>query len=448
MTTSLLTDRYELTMLDAAIQDGTAEIPCLFEVFARSLPTGRRYGVVAGVGRFLEELQDFRFSDEDLSWLRDARVVSDRCLEWLAEYRFTGDAYGYQEGDLYFPHSPLLTLDTDFGHGVVLETLALSIYNYDSAIAGAASRMWTAARGRPLAEFGSRRMNEYAAIAGTRAAYIGGFSSTSNLEAGRRYGIPTSGTAAHAFTLLHESEEAAFASQIDTMGVGTTLLIDTYDIPAAVETAIRVAGPKLGGVRIDSGDLAETAAQVRCQLDALGATETHITVTNDLDEYALAALAISPIDSYGVGTAVLTGSGHPTSAMVFKLTSRRQADGTWVPVAKRSAGKAHPGGRKDAVRRMDARGRATAEVIAIDGQVPARPGDRSLVHPLITGGQVDESAVGPDGLRAARERHERAVAELPAQGLRLSQGAPAIPTVFVEAEGGTPQSASSPRSDS
>lgn len=433
MTTSLLTDRYELTMLDAAIQDGTADVPCRFEVFARSLPVGRRYGVVAGVGRFLEEVQDFRFAPEDLDWLAREHIVSDACIDWLAAYRFEGDAFGYQEGDLYFAHSPLLALETDFGHGVVLETLSLSIFNYDSAIASAASRMWTAARGRPLAEFGSRRMNEYAALAGTRAAYIGGFTSTSNLEAGRRYGIPTSGTAAHAFTLLHESEEAAFASQIETMGVGTTLLVDTYDIPTAVETAVRVAGPHLGGVRIDSGDLAETAAAVRRQLDRLGATGTKITVTNDLDEHALAALAISPIDSYGVGTAVLTGSGHPTSAMVFKLTSRRTADGTWVPVAKKSAGKAHPGGRKDAVRRLNAHGTAVAEVVAVDEPVPEQEHGRRLVHRLIDHGAVDQQALGPEGVRAARERHEAAMAELPLNGIRLSKGAPAIPTEFIGA---------------
>ena len=216
---------------------------------------------------------------------------------------------GYREGELYFPGSPLLTIEGSFADAVMLETLALSILNYDSAVATAAARMSVAAGERPLAEMGSRRASEEAAVAAARAAYIAGFAATSNLEAGRRWGVPTMGTAAHAWTLLHDSEEDAFRSQIDALGAGTTLLIDTYDIAEGVRTAVRVAGPELGGVRIDSGDLPIVAGEVRALLDELGATNTRITVTSDLDEYALAALAASPVDSYGVGTSVATGSG-------------------------------------------------------------------------------------------------------------------------------------------
>ncbi|MCD7102174.1 nicotinate phosphoribosyltransferase [Pseudoclavibacter sp. 13-3] len=428
--TALLTDRYELTMLDAALHDGTADIPSLFELFARRLPAGRRYGVVAGTGRLLEAVRDFRFTDEQLRFLRDHKVVRPETIDWLADYRFDGNAFGYREGELYFSHSPLLTFETDFAHGVVLETLALSVYNYDSAIAGAASRMFTAAHGRPLAEMGSRRMNEVAAVAGTRAAFIAGFAASSNLEAGRRWGIPTMGTAAHAWTLLHDSEEDAFRAQIEAMGVGTTLLVDTYDITRGVEAAVRVAGPKLGGVRIDSGDLASTVAAVRKQLDDLGATETKITVTNDLDEYALAALQSCPVDSYGVGTSVLTGSGHPTAGMVYKLTSRQNADGSWTPVQKTSAGKAHQGGRKDAARRLNAQGRATAEIIAVEKTAARDANDRSLLVPLITKGEANPSYLGVNGTRAAREHHQEVLQELPANGRRLSKGDPAIPSLF------------------
>lgn len=428
--TALLTDRYELTMLDAALADGTAEIPSLFELFARRLPDGRRYGVVAGVGRLLEAIESFRFDDAQLEFLRAERVVRPETIEWLADYRFTGNAFGYREGELYFGHSPLLTIETDFAHGVVLETLALSVYNYDSAVASAASRMTSAAQGRPLAEMGSRRMNEIAAVAGTRAAFIAGFSASSNLEAGRRWGIPTMGTAAHAWTLLHDTEEDAFRAQIETMGTDTTLLVDTYDITQGVETAIKVAGPKLGGVRIDSGDLASTVAAVRRQLDALGATETKITVTNDLDEHAIAALQASPVDSYGVGTAVLTGSGHATAGMVYKLTSRENADGTWTAVEKASAGKAHRGGRKDAARRIGARGRATAEVIAVEKSAARDDNDRSLLVPLITHGVPEQQHLGAAGTLAAREHHARALEELPANGRRLSRGEQAIPSIF------------------
>ena len=428
--TALLTDRYELTMLDAALRDGTASTPCLFELFTRRLPAGRRYGVVAGVGRFLEELADFRFGDAELSWLSDNQVVSDEALGFLADYRFTGNAFGYREGDLYFPHSPLLTLETDFAHGVVLETFALSIYNYDSAVASVASRMVSAAGGRPIAEMGSRRANEWAAVAGTRAAYIAGFSASSNLEAGRQYNIPTMGTAAHAFTLLHPDEKSAFRSQVETMGVGTTLLVDTYDISQGVRNAIEVAGTQLGGVRIDSGDLVSTARQVRALLDELGATGTKITVTNDLDEYSLAALAASPVDSFGVGTSVLTGGGEATSGMVYKLTARQDAAGTWVPVQKASAGKMHLGGRKSAVRRLNARGIAQAEVIGVEREANRDSNDRSLLVDLIHEGEPVSDFLGETGIARARAIHEQAMSELPAQGLRLTRGDAAIPTVF------------------
>ena len=325
--TALHTDRYELTMLDAALRDGTAHRRCVFELFGRRLSGGRRFGVVAGTGRLLSLIDDFRFGDDELRFLRDHRVVDAETLDFLAGYRFTGSITGYREGELYFPGSPILTIEGTFAEAVVLETLALSVLNHDSAIATAAARMSIAAGERPLAEMGSRRAGEESAVAAARAAYITGFAATSNLEAGRRWGIPTMGTAAHAWTLLHDTEEDAFRSQIDALGIDTTLLIDTYDIPRGVETAIRVAGTGLGGVRIDSGDLPVMAAQVREQLDELGATATKITVTSDLDEYAIAALAASPVDSYGVGTSVVTGSGTTTAGMVYKLVARQAADG-------------------------------------------------------------------------------------------------------------------------
>lgn len=427
--TALLTDRYELTMLDAALRDGTAQTPCLFELFARRLPDGRRYGVVAGVGRFLEGLAQFRFGDDELAWLSDNHVVGDAALDFLANYRFTGNAFGYREGELYFPHSPLLTLETDFAHGVILETFALSVYNYDSAVASAASRMVSVARGRPIAEMGSRRASERAAVAGTRAAYIAGFSASSNLEAGRTYGIPTMGTAAHAFTLLHDSEQAAFRSQVEAMGTGTTLLVDTYDIEQGVRNAVAVAGTELGAVRIDSGDLIPTVTAVRRLLDSLGATSTTITVTNDLDEYSIAALAASPVDAFGVGTSVLTGGGAPTCGMVYKLTSRR-TDDTWVPVQKMSAGKAHVGGRKCAVRRLNSRGVAEAEVIGVDRRASRDDNDRDLLTTLIVDGEPMTDAMGHAGIVNAREAHRASMAELPAQGRRLTRGDVAIPTIF------------------
>ncbi|WP_416394045.1 MULTISPECIES: nicotinate phosphoribosyltransferase [unclassified Curtobacterium] len=443
MTSALLTDQYELTMVDAALKDGTADRRCVFEVFARRLPDGRRYGVAAGLGRFLTALTDFRFGDEEIAFLRDRGVIDAGTAAYLAGYRFTGDIRAYREGEVFFPNSPVLQIEGTFAEAVVLETLALSIFNADSAIASAAARMVSAADGRPLAEMGSRRTGEWNAVAAARAAYIAGFGATSNLEAGRTWGIPTMGTAAHAFTLLHDTEEDAFRSQIDALGTGTTLLVDTYDIEAAVDTAVRLTDGKLGAVRIDSGDLPSVVASVRAQLDRLGATETKITVTNDLDEYTIAALRAAPVDSYGVGTSVVSGSGHPAAGMVFKLVAHRDAShrdashrdaseggtgGDWVPVAKKSAEKATVGGRKQAGRRLR-NGIATAEVVLTSGQVG--PDERPLLVPVVTNGEVDPAFLGVQGVEAARAHHKMAKAELPADASRIGRGDPAIPTLVI-----------------
>ncbi len=436
--TALLTDRYELTMLDAALRDGTAARPCVFELFGRRLPGARRFGVVAGTGRFLRQLRDFRFGDDELRYLRDERVVSTETLRFLEAYRFSGTVTGYREGELYFPGSPLLTVEGTFAEGVILETLALSILNHDSAVANAAARMSIAAGDRPLAEMGSRRASERGAVAAARAAYIAGFGATSNLEAGRTWGIPTMGTAAHAWTLLHDTEEDAFRSQIDALGVDTTLLVDTYDIARGVETAVRVAGTGLGGVRIDSGDLPTVAAEVRAQLDGLGATGTKITVTSDLDEFAIAALAASPVDAYGVGTSVVTGSGAPTAGMVYKIVARQDAGGGWVAVAKASTDKASKGGRKAAFRTLE-RGKATSELIAVsDGfeqiaTASEHPDARPLQVTLVDHGEPDAAYEGAAGVAAAREHHLRVREELPVKALALSRSDPALPTVYIDA---------------
>lgn len=435
--TALHTDRYELTMLDAGLRDGTAQRRCVFEVFGRRLSGGRRFGVVAGTGRLLDAIRDFRFGDDELRYLRDNRIVDAATLDFLAGYRFTGSITGYREGEIYFPGSPLLTIEGTFAEAVILETLALSVLNFDSAVATAAARMSVAAGDRPLAEMGSRRAGEESAVAAARAAYIAGFSATSNLEAGRRWAVPTMGTAAHAWTLLHDSEEDAFRSQIAAVGTDTTLLIDTYDIPDGVRTAVRVAGTGLGGVRIDSGDLPIVAGEVRALLDELGATGTRITVTSDLDEYAIAALAASPVDSYGVGTSVVTGSGVPTAGLVFKLVARADADGSWVPVAKASAQKASHGGRKAAFRTLDA-GTATTELIVVsDGfeelaTAAQHPDARALQVPLMVDGEPDAAALGPNGVGAARAHHARVREELPVRALALSRSDPALPTEYME----------------
>jgi len=427
--TALFTDRYELTMIDAAMREGRAERRCVFEVFSRRLHAGRRYGVFAGIGRLIDAIESFRFDDEIVSWLSSEKVVSTEALEYLSTYRFSGDIRGYREGELFFPGSPVLEVEGTFAEAVILETIVLSILNYDSAVATAASRMATAADGKPLIEMGSRRTSEGSGVAAARAAFIAGFAATSNLEAGRTWGIPTRGTSAHSFTLLHDSEEEAFRAQVEAFGTDTTLLIDTFDIPSAVETAIRVAGPSLGAVRIDSGDLPSLVRSVRAQLDTLGATGTKIVVTNDLNENTIASLRGAPVDVFGVGTAVVTGSGAPAAGMVYKLVEHQDAAGNWVAVSKRSPEKQNPAGRKVAHRRL-VDGIATEEVVDLGPKDSTDGSGRPLIHDVITNGVIRNEYRGATGVARARDHHAIALAELPAAGRRLSPGDPAIPTVF------------------
>ncbi|HEX2247536.1 MAG TPA: nicotinate phosphoribosyltransferase [Arthrobacter sp.] len=432
--TSLYTDHYELTMLQASLRSGAAHRRSVFEAFARRLPDGRRYGVVAGTGRILEGIQNFTFPEARLDFLARTKVVDSPTLDWLADFRFSGDVYGYAEGEAYFPYSPILIVEASFAEACVLETFILSALNHDSAIASAASRMTSAAGARPCIEMGSRRTQEESAVAAARAAVIAGFTSTSNLEAGFRYGIKTVGTAAHSFTLLHDSERAAFEAQLVSLGKGTTLLVDTYDVENAVRTAVELAGPDLGGVRLDSGDLVTQAQWVRKLLDDLGNHNTHITVTSDLDEFAIAALASAPVDSYGVGTELVTGSGAPTASMVYKLVSREDDNGNPVPVAKAAKNKVSVGGRKYALRRLNERGIATAEIVGIGHRPKDDGNDRPLIEQFMKNGELLPGWTGAEGVQRAAERHHMSMAELPGTIRRLQRGEAVIPTEFEEFE--------------
>lgn len=407
MSTALLTDRYELTMLDAALQAGLAGRRAVFEVFARRLPPGRRYGVVAGQGRLHALIEEFTFGPSELELLRG--FLSDDTCDWLEGRTLGGDISAYAEGETFFPGSPVLTVESCFGEGLLLETLVLSVLNHDSAVASAAARMVTAAGGRPLIEMGSRRTSEQAAVAAARAAYVAGFAVTSNLEAGRRHGVPTAGTSAHAFTLAAADEKAAFRAQIAVQGIGTTLLVDTYDTEQGIRNAIEVGGPELGAIRLDSGDLAEETRRARALLDELGAPNTRIVVTGDLDEHAIAALQATPADSYGVGTTVVTGSGAPTAGFVYKLVAiadSDEPDAPLRPVAKKSVGKATVGGRKWAAR-CDA-------------------GDLVRLTPdgFPTGVRMLQAPLAAEDIAAARERCAASLAELPEDARRLAKGEP------------------------
>lgn len=448
MTSALLTDLYELTMLQAARQAGTASRRSVFEVFTRSLPEGRRYGVLAGTGRVLDAIADFRFDEADLRYLRRTGVLDEETLAHLADYRFTGDVHGYEEGELFFPNSPVMRLEGTFEDAVMLETVILSILNHDSGVASVGSRMITAARGRPCIEMGGRRVHEDAAIAAARAAYIVGFASTSNLAAGAHYRVPAAGTSAHAFTLLFDSEEEAFRAQIASQGVGTTLLADTYDVDAAVRLAVEIAGPELGAVRLDSGDLGAQSIRVRALLDSLGATSTKITATGDLDEFRVEELAQAPLDGYGIGTRLVTGGGHPAPGFVYKLVEREGADGQMHPVGKRSQDKATLGAGKRAFRMLvgdrahaelvlpgeaeiaEFERELTAELISAEASPEWRRTNlRPLQVPMIRGGEPVQSLRAPQQVEAARARHAASVAELALDVEDGPDGPIAIPTV-------------------
>jgi putative nicotinate phosphoribosyltransferase len=433
MKTGMLTDRYELTMLSSFVADGSVEHRAVFEAFSRRLPPGRRYGLVAGLGRLLPLIEDFAFEPEEIDWLVAQEAITPACAAYLAGFRFRGDIDALPEGDVYFPGTPVVTVSGTLGECIVLETLVLSVLNHDTAVASAAARMVTAAQGRPLIEMGSRRTHEGAAVAVARAAYLAGFGASSNLAAGRLYGVPTVGTAAHAFVLAHRTEAEAFRSQMTAHGAGTTLLVDTYDTAQGLRNAVEVArelgasGP--GAVRIDSGDLAAEAVSARRVLDELGATETRVTVTSDLDEYVIASLADVPIDGYGAGTRVATGSGHPTAGMVYKLVAVADsdaADASLRPVAKKSLDKVSHGGRKDVWRRY-ADGVLAEEIHTVGGPQP--PDTRPALRRVLTAGEIVDAPT----LAETREYAAAAVASLPEHARDIADGdaaiIPTIPTV-------------------
>lgn len=426
-TSALHTDHYELTALDAARRSGVAEHRATFELFGRGLPVGRRYGVVAGVARAVDAITRFRFDADCLAWLDRRGFLTDDTLAWLADFRFRGDVTGYHDGELYFPYSPILTVESTFGEALVLETVLLSILNHDCAVASAAARMDVAAGERLTIEGGGRRTHHEAAVDAALAAYTAGIDVTSNLEAGRRFGLPTSGTTMHAFTLAHPTEERAFAAQVEAFGPDGTFLVDTYDIAEGIRRAVAAAGPTIGAIRIDSGDIGEEARRARVLLDELGATGCKIVVSGDLDEFRLAELADAPVDRYLLGTRLVTGSGAPTAELVYKLVSIADdpaPDAPQRPVAKTSEGKGHRGGRKVATRVLDADGLAIEErVLAPDDHVdplPAEHRERGLQVPWIRAGEP----LRPYDADAARAHHLTVRTELPADALAIEPGRP------------------------
>ena len=429
---ALFTDHYELTMVEAALKSGVASRRAVFEVFARRLPEGRAYGVVAGIDRLVDAVERFRFDDDTVDHLMARGVVQDELMaDWLRNYRFGGDITGYAEGELFFPYSPVLTVVGSFAECVVLETVLLSVLNHDCAVASAAARVADAAGGRLLVEGGSRRTDPESAVAAARASHVGGFDTTSNLEAGRRHAIPTSGTTAHAFVLAHNSETEAFSVQRDTLGVGSTYLVDTFDVMEGIRRAVDVVGREIGAVRIDSGELLADSRAARQLLDELGAVDCRIVVSSDLDEFLIADLELAgaPIDAYLVGTSLVTGSGHPTASMVYKLVSIADDDhpGPLRAVGKHSPGKRTIGGHKSVHRTYDTVGRFLAEVLSV---LPVDVPENSMCPqvPLLRDGEVVADLTDVSEARArCAERRARLVDE---DRTPWPVTTPAVPTIW------------------
>lgn len=417
-------------MLEAGLQSGVAHRSSCFELFARFLPPGRGYGVTCGAGRVAEALENFNFDPDILEYLRRTKTVQESTIRYLQDFHFEGDIYAYREGELFFPNSPIARVVAPFGQALLIETLLLSIFNFDSAVASAAARMVQAARGRPLIEMGSRRTHERAAVAAARAAYLCGFASTSNLEAGRLYNIPTAGTAGHAIILAHNSEEEAFNAQLTTQGTETTALVDTFDIEEGTRKAIEVFGPQLRAIRIDSGNLEEGVARARSLLDELGAYKTAIILSGDLDEYSIEGLSHTPASGFGVGSKLVGGSGYPSANLVYKMVAIEGSDGKLRPVQKLSENKGTSGGPKGAVRILDTHGVAVGEMTydpatGYDHRQEGRT-VRDLQVPLLLKGRPNMST----SIENSREHHLKAIGELRELDRLSLSGDPAIEVQF------------------
>lgn len=410
----LLTDLYQLTMFDAYLQEGMAE-PAVFELFVRRLPPGRNFLVAAGLEQALQFLEALSFSAGDVEWLGRECGFPPRLLAALERFRFTGDVHAMPEGTPFFADEPVLRVTAPLPQAQLVESRLLNIVHFQTLIASKAARMVLAAPGRLLVDFGMRRAHgAEAALLAARAACLAGFAGTATVAAAKAFGLPAFGTMAHSFVQAHDSEEAAFEAFVRARPQRPTLLVDTYDTEAAVTKVIGLArrlapeGLHIGGVRLDSGDLAAHAHAVRALLDAAGLPEVTIFASGNLDEERIAALlaAGAPISGFGVGTALDTSSDAPSLDAVYKLQSYAGR-----PRRKRSEGKATWPGVKQVWRQFDAAGTMQGDRV----QLEAEPGPgQALLQPVMRAGR----RIGPvPTLEESRRLHAAAMATLPA-GLR------------------------------
>ena len=426
---ALRTDLYQLTMAAGYFHRGMTEVTATCEMFVRRLPRRRRYLLAMGLARLVDYLEHLRFTDEEIAFLATVPAMRDAMTPAFASYlrglRFTGDVWAVPEGTAVFAGEPLVRVRAPIVEAQLVETFLLSAVNHATLVASKAARVIHAAGDAGVMEFGTRRTHPDAAVDAARAAYCAGFAGTSNVEAGRRFGVPVMGTAAHMWTMAHPTEEAAFAGYVATFPSASILLIDTYDTLRGAHRAAEVARDKLQGVRLDSGDLLSLSRAVRAILDEHGCKGASIVASGDLNEHRIAELraAGAPIDVYGVGTDLVTSIDAPSLGGVYKLVELTR-DGETTPIAKFSEGKATLPGAHQVYRWHDASGTLARDVIALDGESAESLGPGTpepLLVPVLRGGARVGPAEPLDGVRA---RARRTLAALPPELLALEEPVP------------------------
>lgn len=387
---ALLTDLYELTMLQAYFDEGLQE-QAVFELFVRVLPPQRNFLMVAGIEQVLCFLESLRFTRDELDWLAREGGFHRSFLDWLRNLRFTGDVHAMQEGTVFFANEPVLRITAPIGEAQLIESRLINLVNYSSLIASKSARCVLAAPGKFLVDFGLRRAHgAEAGMLAARSSYLAGFAGTATVLAGQRFGMPVFGTMAHSYIQAHAREADAFAQFAASRPENVTLLIDTYDTEAAARKVValapqlRAGGAKLISVRIDSGDLVSHARQVRAILDAGGLADIHIFASGNLDELKIARLLAdgAPIDGFGVGTLLTTSADAPYLDSAYKLEAY-----AGEARRKRSEGKATWPGAKQVYRTIGADGRMLFDTVMLAEEPPEAIDQLPLLRTVMRGGQ-------------------------------------------------------------
>lgn len=389
---ALTTDFYELTMMQGFFKSNYNP-QVVFDMFFRTNPFNGGYALFAGLDSILEKLENFRFDESDIEYLKSLNQFDDDFIEYLSTYKFTGDIYAFDEGQVVFAGEPLMRIHTTLIDAQLIEGLLLNTINFQTLIATKASRMVIASKDGKIMEFGLRRaQGEDGALSAARASFIGGTSVTSNTIAGKKFGIPVSGTMAHSWVMSFDSELESFRTFAKYYPDNAILLIDTYDtLGSGIDNAIIVGleqkkiGKKIG-VRIDSGDMSYLPRQIRERLDNAGLNDAIICVSNDMTEEIISALIAdeAPIDSWGIGTNLVTGGFQSSLNGVYKLSAKENIDGEYIPTMKisNSFGKTTNPGIKQVYRFMDDNNGPIADLITLDDEIITTNKEYIFYHPF------------------------------------------------------------------